>query len=94
MFEKFKIVEWHGGEQPEWGISRRICLFWHRPLIHKKYVFRDKENRLCKGCPSREILTFRREESAEDELDRLYFGGKPITSRNWKNGKCIGVQYG
>jgi len=93
MFEKFKIRKYNVAGVPMWGISHRLCFFWYKPLIHKKYVMKDDSNHLQNGFPSREILTFSLKEIAKDEMDRLYFGLPPIVSRTWKNGKCIKEQY-
>jgi len=93
MFERFKIVKYNVAGRSEWGISRRFWLLWYKRLIHKKYVFCDDSNSLKTGMASREILTFTTEEQARDEVDRLRFGYKPIISRSWRKGECIGEQY-
>jgi len=93
MLQKYKIIEYDVAKRQEWGIHKRILLFWYKPLIHSKYVLRDGTNGLAPGCPSREILTFKTEEDAESEVDRLEFGYPPICCRVFQKGKLIKVNY-
>ena len=93
MFPKYKMVKYSVAYKQEWGIHKRVLLFWYRPLIHQKYVLRNNSDGLASGCPSREILTFKTEEEAESEIDRLEFGYPPICCRVFQKGKLIKTNY-
>lgn len=85
---RYKIVKYNNPEGLCWGISKRFLLLPYKPLIHSKVVWVG-----CESTSSLEILTFSSEEIAEDEVDRLYFGGQPITKRVWKDGKLVKESY-
>ena len=93
MFQKYKIVQYSVSMRSEWGIHKRFLLFFYRPLTHEKFVMKNDGSGLAPGCPSHEILTFRKEEDAESEVDRLEFGYPPIISRVYRNGKLIDTNF-
>jgi len=93
MFQKYKVVQYSSPAPPEWGIHKRFLLFFYRPLTHEKFVMKNDGSGLAKGCPSHEILTFRKEEGAESEIDRLESGYPPIRCRVFKNGKLIDTTF-
>lgn len=95
MFEKYKIISYALVSKLEWGIHKRFMLFWHRPMIHMKYVilYRDNIRLPISDVSSREILTFETREAAEDEIDRLGFDLPPVVSRTYEDGVMIKEEY-
>jgi len=93
MFQRYKIVPYSVVDRQEWGIHKRLLLFWYKPLVYLKYVLKNNSGQLASGCPSREILTFRTEEDAESEIDRMEFGYQPIYSRTFQNGVLLETKY-
>jgi hypothetical protein len=85
MKKKYKLTEWMACGEPEYGIDKRFCLFWYKPLCHTKIV-RRKDG---KNDFSYEILTFKSRFTAELEIGNLLKGGKPIRRRYYMSGKMV-----
>jgi hypothetical protein len=94
IFPEYKIVK-YSRPYTCWGIHKRRFIFSYKPLTHNKMVRRNDTVEVgCLPIVSYEILTFKKKENAESEIDRLGFGYGPITNRIWEEGIIVEENYG
>lgn len=90
MFDKYSIYPLG----KVWGISERKLVFFRKPLTFDKVLLEPCAipTEVAKII-SKERLTFNTHEEAEDEIDRLYFGEKPISRKIYLNGALRRIEH-